>query len=198
MRSKDWLQRQKLDIYVKRAKQEGYLSRSAFKLLEIEKKFKIISRSEKILELGSAPGGWSQVICNINKNASIHSFDILDMKFKHPQIKFFNENFLKFNFNTLSEKYDLILSDISPNTVGHQSTDHLRIISLIEEMINIVVYNIQLNGNFVFKLLKGSQDKIILSQLKKNFEKISNFKPRSSRSKSSEIYVVAQNFQLNN
>ena len=198
MRSKDWLQRQKLDIYVKRAKKEGYLSRSAFKLLEIEKKFKLISKSKKILELGSVPGGWSQVICNINKNASIHSFDILDMQFKHPQIKFFKENILQFNFNTLSEKYDLVLSDISPNTVGHQSTDHLRIISLIEEMINIVVNNIQLNGNFVFKLWEGSQDKIILSQLKKNFEKISNFKPRSSRSKSSEIYVVAQKFQLNN
>ena len=120
------------------------------------------------------------------------------MQFKSSQIKFFKENFLEFDFNTLNEKYDLVLSDLAPNTVGHQSTDHLRIISLIEEMINIVVNNIQLNGNFVFKLLKGSQDKIILSQLKKNFEKISNFKPRSSRSKSSEVYVVAQKFQLNN
>ena len=153
---------------------------------------------KKILELGSSPGSWSQVICNFNKYASIHAFDILDMRFKNSQIKFFKENFMEFNFISLNEKYDLILSDLAPNTVGHQSTDHLRIISLIEEMINIVVNNIQLNGNFVFKLLKGSQDKIILSQLKKNFEKISNFKPRSSRSKSSEVYVVAQKFQLNN
>ena len=194
MKSKNWLQRHNKDIYVKKAKKEGYLSRAAFKLIEIEQKFKIISNSKKILELGSSPGGWSQVICNFNKHASIYSFDILDMHFKHPQIKFFKENFLEFNFKILNEKYDLILSDIAPNTIGHQSTDHLRIISLIEDTIYIVENYIKINGNFVFKLWKGSQDKIILSRLKKKFKKISNFKPISSRIKSSEIYVVAQGF----
>jgi len=194
MRSKDWLQRQKKDLYVIKAKKEGYLSRAAYKLIEIENKFKIVSNSKKILELGSSPGGWSQVICNFNKNASIQAFDILDMQFKNSQIKFFKENFLEFDFNTLNEKYDLVLSDLAPNTVGHQSTDHLRIISLIEETIYIVENNIKLNGNFVFKLWKGSQDNIILSKLKNKFKKISNFKPQSSRSRSSEIYIVAERF----
>ena len=194
MRSKDWLQRQKKDLYVIKAKKEGYLSRAAYKLIEIENKFKIVSNSKKILGLGSSPGGWSQVICNFNKNASIHAFDILDMQFKNSQIKFFKENFLEFNFNILKEKYDLVLSDVAPNTVGHQSTDHLRIVSLIEEMLHIVNRNIQSNGNFVFKLWKGSQDKIIINQLKKKFKNISFFKPDSSRNKSSEIYVVAQGF----
>ena len=106
----------------------------------------------------------------------------------------FKENFLEFDFNTLNEKYDLVLSDLAPNTVGHQSTDHLRIISLIEETIYIVEKNIKSNGNFVFKLWKGSHDNIILSKLKNKFKKISNFKPKSSRSRSSEIYIVAERF----
>ena len=194
MRSQDWLQRQKKDVYVKRAKKEGYLSRAAFKLIEIEKKFKLISKPKKILELGSSPGGWSQVICNYNQHASIYSFDILDMQFKHPQVIFFKKDFLKFKFENLNERYDLILSDIAPNAVGHQSTDHLRIISLIENIICIVENYIQKNGNFVFKLWNGSQDKVILSQIKKNFKKISSFKPDSSRINSSEIYIVAERF----
>tara|TARA_B100000315_G_C14293956_1_gene458685 strand:- start:99 stop:689 length:591 start_codon:yes stop_codon:yes gene_type:complete len=194
MRSQNWLQRQQKDIYVKKAIEEGYLSRAAFKLIEIENKYKIISNSKNILELGSAPGGWSQVICNINQNILIDAFDILDMQFKHPQIRFFKEDFSEFKFETLKIKYDLVLSDVAPNTIGHQSTDHLRIIELIEKMLDIVENYVNLNGNFAFKLWKGSQDKIILDKLKKKFKKISIFKPHSSRSRSSEIYVVAQKF----
>lgn len=194
MKSKDWLQRNSKDIYVKKSKNEGFFSRAAFKLIEIENRFKFISNSKRILELGSSPGGWSQVICNLNKNASIYAFDTLDMKFQNSQIKFFKENILKFNFKTLKVKYDLILSDISPNAIGHHSTDHLRIISLLEEIIYIVEKNIKLKGNFVFKILKGSQDKIIFNQIKMKFNKISFFKPRASRKESSEIYIVAQEF----
>ena len=196
MRSKEWLFRHNKDIYVRNAKKEGYLSRAAYKLIEIENKFKILLNSKNILELGSAPGSWSQVICNFNQFASIHAFDILDMQFKHPQINFFNQDFLKFEFETLKIKYDLVLSDLAPNTIGHKSTDHLRIISLIEEILYIVENHMQINGNLVFKLWKGSQDKIIFNKLKKKFKKISNFKPRSSRIKSSEIYVIAQNFLI--
>ena len=194
MKPKNWLQRHNKDFYVKKAKKEGYLSRASFKLIEIEQKFKIISNSEKILELGSSPGGWSQVICDFNKKASIYSFDILDMHFKHPQIIFYKKNFLKFDFRILNEKYDLILSDIAPNTIGHQSTDHLRLISLIEEIIYIVENFTKINGNFVLKILKGSQYKEIYNRIKKRFKKISNFKPKSSRIKSSEVYIVAEKF----
>ena len=194
MKSSSWLHRQKSDIYVKKAKKEGYLSRSAFKLFEIDNKYKIIKNSNKILELGSAPGSWSQVICNINKKVTIHAFDILEMKFKHPQIKFFKKNFLEYNFKFQNEKYDLIISDVAPNTIGHQSTDHLRIISLIESMIDVIESIIQPNGNFICKIWNGSQDKIILSQLKKMFRKISNFKPKSSRNESNEMYIIAQGF----
>ena len=194
MKSKNWLLRQKNDFYVKKAKKEGYLSRSAFKLIEIENKFKILKNSNKILELGSAPGGWSQVICNLNNKVKIHAFDLLEMKFKHHQIKFFKKNFLEFNFESLNEKYDLILSDVAPNTIGHKSTDHLRIVSLIESMLDTIENIIQPNGNFIFKIWNGSQDKIILNQLKKMFKKISNFKPVSSRDESSEMYLIAKGF----
>ena len=194
MRSKNWLQRHKQDIYVKKAKKEGYLSRAAFKLIEIENKFKIISNSKKVLELGSSPGGWSQVLCEKNNELIIHAFDIKVMRYKNKKIQFFQKNFLEFNFESLNTKYDLILSDTAPNTIGHKSTDHLRLVSLIEEMIDIVDKFIQNKGNFVFKILKGSEDKKIFSRIKNKFEQTSFFQPKSSRKKSSEIYIIAQKF----
>ena len=194
MKSKNWLQRNHKDIYFKKAKKEGYLTRSAFKLIEIEKKFNIISNSNKILEIGSAPGGWSQVICNFNQIASIYAFDILEMKFENPQIIFFKKDFLEFDFKDLNVKFNLVLSDVAPNTIGHKSTDHLRIVTLIEEILDIVENHIQLNGNLVIKLWEGSQNQIILKRLKKKFKKIFNFRPLSSRAKSSEIYIVAKEF----
>ena len=196
MKSKKWIQRNSQDYYVKKAKKEGYVSRSAFKLLEIENKFNFIVQSKNILELGSSPGGWSQVICHCNAKASIHAFDLKDMKFKHKQVIFFKENILEYNFEKLNIKYDLILSDIAPNTIGHKSTDHLRLISIVEELLFIVENNINKEGNFIFKLWEGSHSNIILNKLKKKFAKINNFKPQSSRSKSSEIYIIAHKFNI--
>jgi len=194
MRSKKWLQRNKQDVYVKKAKKEDYLTRAAFKLIEIEKKFKIITNSKLILELGSSPGGWSKVICNLNNKASIHAFDILEMKFKNPQVKFFKLNFFKFNFKSFNIKYDLILSDMAPNTIGHQSTDHLRIASIIQDIISLLEDIALPKSNFIFKIWKGSEEKNILNQLKKQYETVSYYKPSSSRTESSEIFIVAENF----
>jgi len=194
MKSKNWLQRYKKDIYVKKAKKEDYLTRAAFKLIEIEKKFKIISNSKQILELGSSPGGWSQVICEINNKASIHAFDLLAMKFIHENVNFHKQDFFKFDFKSFNKKYDLILSDIAPNTTGHQATDHLRISSFIQEIISILSYIALPNSSFVFKIWKGSEEKYILNHLKEQYRKVSYFKPRSSRNESSEIFIVAENF----
>ena len=196
MRSKDWLQRQKNDFFVKKAKKEGYLSRAAFKLIEIEKKFKLISKSENILELGSSPGGWSQVICEFNKSSLIHAFDLLDMKYNNKQVRFFKEDVLKYNFDNIENKFDLILSDIAPNTIGHQSTDHLKLVSLIEEILLIVEKKMNLNGSFVFKIWEGSETKNIINNLKCSFNKIINFKPNSSRNRSNEKYIVAQGYNI--
>ncbi len=194
MKSKNWLQRHRKDIFVKKAKKEYYLTRSAFKLIEIEKKFKLISRSKLILELGSSPGGWSQVICNINKKTSINAFDLLAMKFNHENINFIRQDFLKYNFKSCNKKYDLILSDIAPNTTGHQSTDHLKISSIIQEIISILEYIALPKSSFVFKIWKGSEEINILYQLKKQYKKVSYCKPKSSRNESSEIFIVAENF----
>jgi len=97
MKSKEWLDRQNRDFYVKKAKKIGYLSRSAFKILEIEKKFSLINNSTNILELGSAPGGWSQVIFELNDTVKMYAFDLLDMKFNHQNMKFIKENFLTYD-----------------------------------------------------------------------------------------------------
>ena len=194
MKSKEWLYRQNRDFFVNKAKKIGYLSRSAFKILEIEKKFKLIINSKNILELGSAPGGWSQVVFELKETVKMHSFDLLDMKFNHPNMKFIKENFLTYDYSKIPHKFDLILSDIAPNTTGHQTTDHLRMSSIIEDIISVLDLIALPSSSFVFKIWKGSEEIDIIKKLKKKYKKVSYFKPQSSRTKSSEIFIVAQKF----
>jgi len=194
MKSKDWLNRQKRDFYVKQAKKQGYLSRAAYKLIEIEKKFNILTNSKKILEFGAAPGGWSQVALEVNPKIEITAIDILDLKINHPQINFYKDDFLNFNYNQKENYYDLILSDIAPNTTGHQSTDHLRIASMLFDIIELLEKVLVSDGAFITKIWKGSEEKEIINQLKKKFKFVSYFKPDSSRKDSAEIFIVARNF----
>ena len=194
MKSKEWLDRQNRDFYVKKAKKIGYVSRSAYKILEIEKKFKLINNSNNILELGSAPGGWSQVVIELKDTVKMYAFDLLDMKFKHPNMKFIKENFLTYDYSKIPHKFDLILSDIAPNTTGHQTTDHLRMSSIIEDIISVLDLIALPSSSFVFKIWKGSEEIDIINKLKKKYKKVSYFKPQSSRTKSSEIFIVAQKF----
>ena len=194
MKSKDWLNRQKRDFYVKQAKKQGYLSRAAYKLIEIEKKFNILTNSKKILEFGAAPGCWSQVALEVNPKIEITAIDILDLKINHPQINFYKDDFLNFNYNQKENYYDLILSDIAPNTTGHQSTDHLRIASMLFDIIELLEKVLVSDGAFITKIWKGSEEKEIINQLKKKFKFVSYFKPDSSRKDSAEIFIVARNF----
>ena len=194
MKSKEWLDRQNRDFYVKKAKKIGYVSRSAYKILEIEKKFKLINNSKNILELGSAPGGWSQVVLELKDTVKMYAFDLLDMKFNHPNMKFIKENFLTYDYSKIPHKFDLILSDIAPNTTGHQTTDHLRMSSIIEDIISVLDLIALPSSSFVFKIWKGSEEIDIINMLKKKYKKVSYFKPQSSRTKSSEIFIVAQKF----
>ena len=194
MKSKDWLNRQKRDFYVKQAKKQGYLSRAAYKLIEIEKKFNILTNSKKILEFGAAPGGWSQVALEVNPKIEITAIDILDLKINHPQINFYKEDFLNFNYNQKKNYYDLILSDIAPNTTGHQSTDHLRIATMLFDIIELLDKVLITDGSFITKIWKGSEEKEIINQLKKKFKFVSYFKPDSSRKDSAEIFIVSRNF----
>ena len=194
MKSKQWLNRQKKDPFVIKAQQKGLLSRAAFKLIEIENKFKLINNSKNILELGASPGSWSQVIINLNSKAIITAIDIIEMKFNHSNIKFYKNNFLNIDFKAFNKKYDLILSDISPNTTGHKSTDHLRICSYIFDIIDILDFIANRNSSFVTKIWKGKEEDLIIKKLKNKYNQVSYFKPKSSRKDSSEIFIVAQNF----
>jgi len=197
MKSKNWVNRQKNDQFVKKAKHLGYVNRAAFKLEEIEQKYRIIKNSKEILELGSSPGGWTQVILNYNPNANITCFDLLDMKMNNQRITFYREDFLKYNFINLKNKFDLILSDVAPNTTGHQSTDHLRISQLIYEIIQRLEIILKNKGSLIFKIWKGKEEKEIIKMLKKIFGEVDYFKPKSSRQESSEIFIISKEFRLN-
>ena len=194
MKSKEWLNRQKRDFYVKKAKKKGYLSRAAYKLIEIENKFHILTNSKTILEFGAAPGGWSQVALEINPKIEITAIDILDLKINHPQINFYKDDFLNFDYDKKENYYDLILSDIAPNTTGHQSTDHLRIATMLFDIIELLDKVLITDGSFITKIWKGSEEKEIINQLKKKFKFVSYFKPDSSRKDSAEIFIVSRNF----
>ena len=194
MKSKDWLNRQKRDFYVKKAKKHGYLSRAAYKLIEIDNKFKIIKTSSKLLEFGAAPGGWSQVALEINPKIKITAIDLLDLKINHPHINFYKEDYLKFDYSKKENYYDLILSDIAPNTTGHQSTDHLRITNMLFDIIELLDKVLINDGAFIGKIWKGSEEKDLVNNIKKKFKLFSYFKPDSSRKDSAEIFIVARNF----
>ena len=195
MKSKDWLNRQKNDFYVKKARKQGYLSRAAYKLIEIDNKFNILRQSDKIFEFGASPGGWCQVSLEINPKLQITAIDLLELKINHPQIKFYREDFLKFNYDKIGKNFDLVLSDIAPNTTGHQSTDHLRLSSMIFDIIEIIDQLMITGGVFVTKIWKGSEEKEIIKILKNKFNEVSYFKPDSSRKDSVEIFIIAKNYK---
>ena len=194
MKSKNWINRQKKDQFVIKSKQKGFLSRSAFKLIEIETKFNFIKNSKNIIDLGAAPGGWCQVIFQFNQSANVTAIDSLNLKFLHSNIDFIKNDFTKIDFKYLNKKYDLILSDLAPNTTGHQSTDHLRISNLVNKVIENFNFISNLDSNFVIKIWKGSEESSIIKLLKQKYKKVSYFKPESSRKESSEIYIVGQKF----
>ena len=191
MKSKNWLKRQSKDQYVKKAKNTGFLSRASFKLIEIEKKYRLISKSNNILEIGSSPGGWSQVLIEFNPTAKIDAFDIIDMKFNHKNINFIKKNFLNYDFKLLNKKYDLILSDLAPNTTGNKQLDHLKLSSILSEIIFNLTLIADKKSNFIFKILKGIDEKNIINLLKEKYKIVKYFKPKSSRKDSSEIYILA-------
>ena len=195
MKSKNWINRNINDFYVKEAKKKGYLSRSSFKLIEIEKKYNLIVKSNNVLELGSSPGGWSQVVFELNPNIKLYAFDLLNMKYSNKNLTFINDDFVNYNFSKFKKKFDLIISDIAPNTSGHKSTDHLKISSIIYDMISLLDKIADKNSNLVFKIWKGSEEKEIINSLKIKYKSVSYFKPKSSRNESSEIYIICESLK---
>lgn len=204
--SKRWLARQHRDPYVKRAHQDGYRSRAAFKILEIEKKFNIFKGASRIVELGAAPGGWTQVISQIlnekltSGKAKMVAVDLLPFALLsnvHQIIGDFEDDAVKANIMKYfgDQQADLILSDMAPSTTGHAPTDHLKIMRLVEDAYIFAQEFLAEGGTFVAKIFHGADEKKFVDELRKNFAKVSYFKPDSSRSMSVEIYIIAIGFR---
>ena len=200
-RNKDsnrWLERHLNDEYVIKSKIDGYRSRSSYKLIQINKKFNFFKKSNNILDLGCSPGGWLQVSQKLApKNSKILGVDKINLEFI-PNVKFIqNDIFDDDVFEQIDtffegKKIDLILSDMSPNSSGNKKVDHLRIISLIEKVLDLSEYFLSKNGFLIAKIFQGGAQGDLIKKMKKTLSSIKYFKPKASRSESPETYLVAQ------
>lgn len=194
-----WLERQLNDPYVKQAKAEGYRSRAAYKLIELDERFSLIRGAKRVVDLGIAPGGWTQVVRKLAPKAAIVGIDLL------PTDPIEGATILQMDFMAdeapaalqagLDGQPDLVMSDMAANTVGHKQTDHLRTMGLVEAAAWFAIENLATGGTFVAKVLAGGTDTELLGLLKKHFKSVKHAKPPASRKGSSEWYVIAQGFK---
>jgi 23S rRNA (uridine2552-2'-O)-methyltransferase len=193
-----WLKRQLNDPYVAAARQQGWRSRAAFKLLELDDRFHLIRPGVRVLDLGAAPGGWTQVAAKRGA-ASVLAVDLLPMDPISGAVivqgDFTDPAMPERLTAALGGAADLVLSDMAPNTTGHASTDHIRIVALAELALDFAVQILSPGGAFVTKVFQGGSEKQILGALKRNFATVRHAKPPASRKDSSELYVVATGFR---
>jgi 23S rRNA (uridine2552-2'-O)-methyltransferase len=194
-----WLERQLNDPYVQRAKAENYRSRAAFKLVELDERFSLLKGVKAVVDLGIAPGGWSQVVRRKVPQASIVGIDLLPTDpiegVEILQLDFMDESAPDRLRAALGGPADLVMSDMAANTVGHQQTDHLRTMALVEAGLEFATEVLRPGGTFVAKVLAGGADHALVAELKRNFTAVKHAKPPASRKGSSEWYVVAQGFK---
>ena len=194
-----WLQRQLNDPYVKQAKADGYRSRAAYKLIELDEKFGLLKGVSRVVDLGIAPGGWSQVVRKLAPSASIVGIDLLEVEpidgVEIFKMDFMDEDAPRVLEEALAGKADLVMSDMAANTVGHKQTDHLRTMGLVEAGVWFAIENLAPNGTFLAKVLAGGTDSDLLALLKSHFRTVKHAKPPASRKGSSEWYVIAQGFK---
>lgn len=204
--SQKWLLRQINDPFVERAKRDGWRSRAAFKIIEIDEKFKLFKKNKIVVDLGAAPGGWSQYAVQKVGDGNVVAIDLLEID-SIAGVNFFVGDFMTeeapekiiellktipYNKNGLC---DVVMSDMAANTTGDHQTDHLRIIALLEESLNLSAKILRDGGSFVGKVFQGGSSDEILKKLRNNFSTVKYFKPDSSRKDSSETYLVALNFK---
>jgi 23S rRNA (uridine2552-2'-O)-methyltransferase len=192
-----WLERQLNDPYVTAARQQGWRSRAAFKLLELDDRFHLIRKGVRVLDLGAAPGGWTQVAAKRGA-ASVLGVDLLPIDPIHGAVLFqgdFLDPEMPERLRAALGEADLVLSDMAPNTTGHASTDHVRIVALAEMALDFAMQILSRDGAFVAKVFQGGAEKPILDLLKRNFAAVRHAKPPASRKESSELYVVATGFR---
>ena len=194
-----WLERQLNDPYVKRAKAENYRSRAAYKLLELDERFGLLKGAKAVVDLGIAPGGWSQVVRRKIPQAAVVGIDLLPTDpiegVTILQMDFLDEEAPDRLKAALGGPADLVLSDMAANTVGHPQTDHLRTMALVESGLEFAREVLRPGGAYVAKVLAGGADNALVAELKRNFVSVKHAKPPASRKGSSEWYVIAQGFK---
>jgi 23S rRNA (uridine2552-2'-O)-methyltransferase len=202
--SRAWLERQINDPYVARAKREGFRSRAAFKLAEIDDKFHLFKPGMCVVDLGAAPGGWSEIAARqVGASGRVIALDILEMK-PIARVEFLLFDFLDEDaprrLKTMlgdkdHPKVDVVLSDMAANTTGHRKTDHLRIMALAEAAAHFAHEVLAPGGSFLCKVLQGGTEAVLLADLKRDFTSVKHVKPPASRSDSAELYLLARGFR---
>jgi 23S rRNA (uridine2552-2'-O)-methyltransferase len=202
--STQWLQRQLNDPYVAAAKREGYRSRAAFKLIEIDDRYKLLKAGQKIVDLGAAPGGWSQIAARRVKSqdgpGKVVGIDLLDVE-TMPGVDFQVMDFLdddapgRLKAMLGGAQADGVMSDMAANTTGHKATDHLRIVHLVELAADFAAQVLAPGGFFLAKVFQGGTENDLLAALKRDYATVRHVKPKASRADSAELYVLATGFR---
>lgn len=201
-----WLERQLNDPYVARAKREGYRSRAAFKIIELNDKFKLFKSGGRIVDLGAAPGGWAQVAAKIVQSdkgkGKVVGIDLLEIE-PINGVEFAIMDFLEVDAPEklkamLGGDADVVMSDMAANTTGHKKTDHLKIVALAELAAEFAREVLAPGGTFLAKVLQGGTEGTLLTDLKRDFSQVKHFKPAASRPDSAELYVVATGYRGRN
>ncbi|MFG1300848.1 RlmE family RNA methyltransferase [Xanthobacter sp. V3C-3] len=201
--SQKWLQRQLNDPYVARARREGWRSRAAFKLIEIDEKTRLLKRGMRVVDLGAAPGGWSQVAARKigldEGHGKIVAIDLLEIE-PIPGVAFAQMDFLAPDaperlMEMLGGQADFVMSDMAANATGHKKTDHLKIVGLVELAVDFARQVLAPGGAFLAKVLQGGTEGTLLADLKRDFAVVKHIKPAASRADSAELYVLATGFR---
>jgi len=198
--SRQWLERQLNDPYVRRAKREGYRSRAAYKLAEIDGKARFLKRGARVVDLGAAPGGWSQVAAErVGEKGRVVAIDVLDME-PLPGVEFLRLDFLDAAAPArlqamLNGPADVVLCDMAANATGHRRTDHLKIMALVEAAAEFAREVLAPGGTFLAKVIQGGTEQSLLASLKRDFAGVKHIKPPASRADSAELYVIATGFR---
>jgi 23S rRNA (uridine2552-2'-O)-methyltransferase len=198
--SRTWLERQIRDPYVARAKREGFRSRAAYKLAEIDDKYRLLKPGTRVVDLGAAPGGWSEIAARrVGAGGRVLAIDILDMK-PIAEVEFLKLDFLDATApqrlkDLLGGQADLVLSDMAANATGHRQTDHIRIMALAEAAAHFAREVLAPGGSFLCKVLQGGTEAALLAELKRDFASVKHVKPPASRSDSAELYLLARGFR---
>ena len=197
--SKNWINKQRRDIYVRQSKIEGFRSRAVYKLKEINQKFKILKNGQSILDLGGAPGSWSQYLSKNLKNTKLLTIDLLEIE-EIKDVKIIHGDFTEEKYkneikNFFNHKIDLVISDMAVNTSGNKNLDAIVTGELALNAMNFSLEVLKINGQFVTKIFMGSSFNEIVSNSKKYFKETNVFKPPSSRKDSKETFIISRNLR---